>query len=176
MDLPVTTPMSKLHKQLTWRKQQLSWFAEPVIIKQDQQLIDYMKHNHIRHAMIHGDDFFSQHINKVDHGPVEFIICIKNTPFKFSQLASEINYEIANNLSTGGVLYLAVNKFLCTEPESDVDLLDNYDHAILQYMQKHVNAVIEQHFPDSNSVGSMFNWVHPLTRFYFKNENNRKIL
>ena len=168
MDLLVTTPMLTLHKQLTWREQQLSWFSEPVTIKQDQQLIDYIKHNHIQHAMIYGDDFFSQYVDKVDSGPVEFIICIKNKSFTFDQLVTDINNNIANNLSADGTLYLAVNKFLCTAPEHGIEFPDDYDDAILKYMQQHVNAVVEQHFPDSSSVGSMFNWVHPLTRFYFK--------
>ena len=168
MGSQVTTPMLTLRNQLTWREQQLSWFAEPVTIKQDQQLIDYIKHNHIQHAIIYGDDFFSQYVDKVDCGPVEFIICIENKPFTFNQLVTDINSNITNNLSADGTLYLAVNKFLCTEPEHGVEFPDNYDDAILKYMQRHVNAVVEQHFPDTNSVGSTFNWVHPLTRFYFK--------
>jgi hypothetical protein len=162
MALPVITPM------LTWREQQISWFSEPVIIKQDQQLIDYITHNHVQCAKIYGDDFFSQYVHKVDCGPVGLVIWIQNQSFKFDQLVTDINNEIANNLCAGGTLYLAVNKFLCTQPESDRDLPDNYDDAILKYMQNNVDAVVEQYFPDLDSTGTMFNWVHPLTRFYFK--------
>ena len=168
MDLPVTTPMLTLHKQLTWREKQLSWFSEPVIIKQDQQLIDYIQRNHIQQAVIYGDDFFSQYVNKVDHGPVDLVILIQNEPFKFDRLVADINSNIAKNLSAGGTLYLAVNKFLCTEPQCGLDLPDNYDDAILDYMTSNVHAIVAQYFPDHHSIGSMFNWVHPLTRFYFK--------
>jgi len=153
---------------LSWREQQLNWFAEPMIIKQDQQLIDYIKHNHIQHAMIYGDDFFSQYVDRVDCGPVEFIICIKNKPFTFDQLVTDINNNIANNLSADGTLYLAVNKFLCTAPEHGIEFPDDYDDAILKYLTDNVDAVVEKYFLDHNSIGSMFNWVHPLTRFYFK--------
>ena len=153
---------------MIWRKQQLSWFDEPVTIKQDQELIDFIKHNNIQHAIMYGDTFFAQHITKVDHGPVDLIIWIQNQPFKFDQLVSNINREISTNLSDTGTFYLAINKFLCTEPQSDTDFPDNYDHAILQYVTDNINAVLIQHFLDCNSTGTMFNWVHPLTRFYFK--------
>lgn len=153
---------------MIWRKQQLSWFDEPVTIKQDQELIDFIKHNNIQHAIMYGDTFFAQHITKVDHGPVDLIIWIQNQPFKFDQLVSNINREISTNLSHTGTFYLAINKFLCTEPQSGIDFPADYDHAILQYMEHNVDAVLVQHFLDYNSVGTMFNWVHPLTRFYFK--------
>ena len=168
MDLPVTTPTSILLNQMIWRKQQLSWFAEPVVIKQDQELIDYIKHNNIQQAIMYGDTFFSRHTKKVDCGPVDLIIWIQNQPFKFDQLLYNINREISTNLSDTGTFYLAVNKFLCCEPQLGVDFPDNYDHAILQYMEHNVNAVLKKYLLDYNAVGTMFNWVHPLTRFYFQ--------
>lgn len=168
MVLPVTTPMLTLPDNLSWREYQLGWYSEPVIIKQDHELLEYIKRNQIQHAIIHGDDFFSQHINKVDHGSVDFIIWIENQSFSFDQLISNINNKIANNLAPGGVLYLAVNKFLCSDPQYTTDLPDDYDHAILKYVADNVNAELEQYFPDLDSEGTMFNWVHPLTRFYFR--------
>jgi hypothetical protein len=152
----------------TWREQQLGWFDDSHVIKQDQDLIDYMQQRHIRSARIHGDAFFSQYVNKVDHGSVDFIIWIENQSFNFEQLVSNINNEIANNLSPNGVLYLAVNKFLCNEPIKTTDLPDEYDYAILKYVTDNVKASMEQYFLDIDGVGTMFNWVHPLTRFYFK--------
>jgi hypothetical protein len=159
------------HRQqsvLSWREQQLGWFAEPVTIKQDQQLIDYIHNNQITQAMIYGDDFFSQYVNKVNHGPVDFIIWIQNKPFEFHQLVDELNNNIAANLCDNGILYLAVNKFLCSKPQHGIDLPDNYDDAILKYLTDNVDAVVEKYLLDRNSIGSMFNWVHPLTQFYFK--------
>ena len=160
--------MQSQQSTLSWREQQLSWFAESVTIKQDQQLIDYIQHHQIKQAIVHGDDFFSQYVNKVNHGPVNFIIWIQNKPFKFHQLVDDLNYNIAANLNVNGTLYLAVNKFLCSEPQGDTDLPDNYDDAILKYLTDNVSAKVEKYFLDHNSIGSMFNWVHPLTRFYFK--------
>ncbi len=157
-----------LQSTLSWREQQISWFAEPVTISQDQQLIDYIHQNEIKQAIIHGDNFFSQYVNPVDHGPVDLIIWIQNQPFKFDKLVAEINHQIATNLCVNGTLYLAINKFLCTLPQDTIDLPDNYDDAILKYLTDNVDAVVEKYFLDRNSVGSMFNWAHPLTQFYFK--------
>jgi hypothetical protein len=80
MDLLVTAPI------LTWREQQLSWFADPVVIQQDQDLLDYIKNNKIQRAMIYGDNFFSQYVNTVDIGMVDFVIWIENKSFDFDQL------------------------------------------------------------------------------------------
>lgn len=168
MDSPVTTPTSILLNQMIWRKQLLSWFVEPVVIKQDQELIDYIKQNNIQCAIMYGDTFFSKHTKKVDCGPVDLIIWIQNQPFQFDQLVQNINHEISTNLSDTGIFYLAVNKFLCNEPQYGIDFPENYDHAILQYMQHNVDAVLKKYFLDYNPVGTMFNWVHPLTRFYFQ--------
>lgn len=177
MDLPVITPMLTLHKRLNWReyvftneerKEQTSWFTEPVIIKQDQELVDYIKNNHIQHAIMYGDIFFSQYVTKVNHGPVDFIIWNQNRPFNFEQLVTDINNEIAANLSSNGVLYLAINKFLCVAPVTDISFPDDYDDAILEYLKNNVHAVVEHHFVDRNTAGTMFNWIHPLTRFYFR--------
>ena len=168
MGLPVTTPMLTLPDSLAWREYQLGWYAEPVVIKQDHELIEYIKHNHIQHAIIHGDDFFSQHVNKVDYGPVDLVIWIENQSFDFEQLVNNINTEITNNLSQNGTLYLAVNKFLCSKSQYTTDLPDDYNYAIFDYVTKNVNAVTEKYFPDLDGEGTMFNWVHPLTRFYFR--------
>lgn len=157
----------RLPSTLSWRERQLSWFAEPVVIKQDQQLIEYMHQTKVQQAMIYGDNFFSQFVDTVEHGPVDFIIWIQNTPYEFDKLVDELNKNIASNLCKNGILYLALNKFLGSGPQHR-HLPDNYNSAIRQYLTDSVDAVIEKSFFDCNSVGSMFNWVHPLTRFYFK--------
>lgn len=162
MDLPVTAPI------LTWRRQQLSWFADPVIIQQDQDLIDYIKNNQIQRAMIHGDDFFSQFVTPVNSGMVDFVIWIENQSFDFDQLIHNLNQTIDYNLRPRGVIYVAINKFLCQARNYSTELPDDYNQSIMVYLQKNVNACLEKHFFDHNNDGSSFYWVHPLTRFYFR--------
>jgi hypothetical protein len=153
---------------LTWREQQLSWFADPVAIQQDQDLIDYIKNNQIQCAMIHGDNFFSQYVTTVDTGMVDFIIWIENQSFDFDQLILNLNQTIANNLCNNGVIYIAVNKFLCQGRNYATELPDDYNEAILTYLKINVNATLEKYLFDHRSSGSCFNWVHPLTQFYFR--------
>jgi hypothetical protein len=162
MDLPVTAPM------LTWREQQLSWFVDPVVIQQDQDLLDYIKNNQIQRAMIHGDNFFSQHVTTVDTGMVDFIIWIENQSFDFDQLIYNLNQTISNNLRNNGVIYIAINKFLCQGRNYATELPDDYNQAILTYLKTNVNATLEKHVFDRSNNGFCFNWTHPLTQFYFR--------
>ena len=162
MDLPVTAQM------LTWREQQLSWSTEPVVIHQDQELVNYIQSNCIQSAMVHGDQFFSQYITKVEHGPVDFIIWIENKLFDFDRLIADINLQINTRLTKNGVLYLSINKFLCIPKQYNNMLSENYEDAILEYVSDNVNARIEKYLPDRNSTSDQFNWVHPLTRFYLR--------
>lgn len=162
MDLPVTAPT------LTWREQQLSWFADPVTIQQDQDLIDYIKQNQIQHAMIHGDEFFSQYVTAVNTGMVDFVIWIENQSFDFDHLIYNVNQMIAHNLRNNGVIYIAINKFLCQGRNYATGLPDDYNESILTYLKTNINATLEKHLFDHSHSGSSFNWVHPLTRFYFR--------
>jgi hypothetical protein len=162
MDLPVTAPI------LTWREQQLSWFADPVAIQQDQDLIDYIKNNQIQRALIHGDNFFSQYVTTVDTGMVDFVIWMENQSFDFDQLIYNLNQTIAHNLHNNGVIYIAINKFLCQGRSYATELPDDYNESILTYLKTNVNATLESHLFDHSHSGSCFNWVHPLTRFYFR--------
>ena len=153
----------------SWRDQQLSWFDEPVIIQQDQDLIDYIQQNNIKTAKIHGDDgYFSKYVIPVNNQSVDFIIWIENQLFDFADLVKRVNYELQDILNHNGVLYLAVNKFLCLPGQYDANLPENYDDAITQYLKNNINAEMEQSLPNYNTVGNQFYWAHPLTRFYFK--------
>jgi hypothetical protein len=153
---------------LTWREQQLSWSTESVSIHQDQALVNYIQSNCIQSAIIHGDQFFSQYLIKVEHGPVDFVIWIENKPFDFDQLIADINLEIDTHLAKNGVLYLSINKFLCVPKQYNNTLSENYEDAILEYVRDNVNAKIEKYLPNRNSTGDQFNWTHPLTRFYLR--------
>ena len=156
---------------LSWRAQQLSWFSEPVMIQQDYDVVEYMKLNHIRQARIHGDGgFFSTYVEPVN-GKCNFSIWIENQVdklFDFKQLVDQLNSEIHNNLSEQGVLYFAVNKFLCQPQAYDLSLPEDYDDAVVKYLKSNIKATMEIVLLHRNIKGSEFNWVHPLTRFYFR--------
>ena len=156
----------------SWRDQQLAWLDEPVIIQQDKDLVDYIQHNNIKTAKIHGDDgYFSKYLTSVDNQLVDFIIWIENQHnqlFDFAQLVKRINHELQTTLKPNGVLYLSINKFLCKPGCYSTELSDNYEDAITQYLKINVHANMIQSLNDYQTVGNQFYWAHPLTRFYFK--------
>jgi len=156
---------------MSWREQQLSWFHEPVMIQQDHDLVEYMKSNNITQARIHGDvEFFSKHVTPVEHSS-DFSIWIENDTtqlFDFALLVDRLNHEIQHNLLTNGVLYLAVNKFLCEPKQYDIALPEDYNDAIKQYLETTIQASLVTALLPKHIEGNKFNWVHPLTRFYFK--------
>jgi hypothetical protein len=154
---------------ISTREEQLPWFNEPVIIQQDWELIKYIQDNKISHALLLGDsDFFKQHVDFSYKESVDFVIWIQNSPFRFDKLLQDINLVIDKKLNSNGILYIAINKFLCLPDCYNANLDNNYETAILQYVKQHVLADIVNYFPDTDTNGISFNWAHPLTRFYLK--------
>jgi len=153
---------------MSWRNQQMLSFIEPVVFKQDQELIDYIVHNSIIEATGVGDiEYFSSHVNFVS-GPSLFGIYICNEVFYFEDLVTKVNIFLRESITPNGVLYLAINKFLAI-PEKLLDSKKSYDESILTYF---TNALLQcdiesyQCTPQDN--GSYFNFAHPLTRFYLR--------
>lgn len=151
------------------RAKQLSFFDGSYVIKQDQELLDYIRINQFTSALTIGStQWLTNVINTVDQGPVSLCIWIQNSQFKFNQLVQDLNAVIENHLHIGSVIYLAVNKYLADPDRYDHDLDQDYDIAIAQYIGRHVRAKIEQYRPCGLDRGDKFNWVHPLTRFYLR--------
>lgn len=154
--------------QPTSRQRQLSWYDEPQIIRQDQDLIDLIKSNQYKTALGRGEvDFFSQYISFVDQGPVGLAIWIQVKEYHWDQLVHEIN-DVIQQVTSGGMLYLAVNKYAAVSKCYDPDLDDDYDLAIVQYITRHIKAKIEKHELCGLDRGLRFNWVHPLSRFWLR--------
>jgi hypothetical protein len=162
---------------MSWRKEQVDAFGEKVIFKQDAELIDYIQKNQITQAFGVGADvkYFSSHLTFVKSGPVNFCIYIVNEPFNFLELAKTLNYTLDKHVAPGGILYLAINKFLAEPVGVMLKLNDVYEVAIKEFIEQTVNAKIINFIYQPNDNGSYFNFAHPLTRFYLSNENNRKI-
>jgi hypothetical protein len=157
----------------TWREQQLAAFQKncsaPLVIQQDQDLIDFIHNNKYTTALAYGDtEYFNQYINLVEDGTVNFCIFIINSPFEFSDVVKKINNIIQYNVNKEGIIYLAINKFLALPCKYSKDTTSNYNQLIYQYVKDYVNAEILSYSFVENDQGTMFNFVHPLTRFYIK--------
>ena len=151
-----------------WRDQQLEAFGNTCMIKQDADLVLYIKQNHIKECAALGDvEYFSQYIKFTD-SKSNFGILIQNTPFYWQQLADTINQFLEEKIVLGGILYLAVNKYFAEPVVHDPVLSEDYDQAIYQFVQHHVNASITSYNFSCDDQGLEFNFAHPLSRFYLQ--------
>jgi len=149
---------------------QLSWFPEESIIKQDHDLIEYIRENDFRSIMFKGDQGYFRDQFIQGQAPYDFYVYIVNQSFDFKTLVNDLNDILQNQMTEHGIIYLSINKYLATAKRYDGTLSDDYDLAILDYISSNVDAHIlkHQHLEDK---GTGFNWVHPLTIFYLGKDN-----
>ena len=50
----------------------------------------------------------------------------------------------------------------------DLELPIDHDDAIKVFLTKKIKGHLVNYYSGANDNGTNFNWVHPLTRFYFK--------
>jgi hypothetical protein len=152
-----------------WREQQKIAFLEPVEIQQDHDLLTFINKSAYTRAIGRGDvDYFNQAIEIVEHGPVDFCIYIQNSPFDFYQLADDVNHVIANELTPGAMIYLAINKFYAEPVSYNHPVSDDYHQAIQEFVSREINADIIDYQFQPEDDGSYFNFAHPLVRFYLE--------
>jgi hypothetical protein len=155
-----------------WRKEQLSWFSEPTVIQQDHDLIQYIKNNKLTCAIGRGPvDYFSNVINLQLTGSCNFCIYLvndHNVSIDLNLLIEDVNHIIQHELDADGILYLAINKFLIFPKVYDLELPIDHDDAIKVFLTKKIKGHLVNYYSGANDNGTNFNWVHPLTRFYFK--------
>jgi hypothetical protein len=152
------------------RKIQLGAIDEPVIIQQDHDLIEYIRQNNITEAGGFGDiDYFREHVRFVDY-PTNFgIVIINASYYQFGWLKKYVNNILENKIQSGGILYLAINKFLATNDTTNYGIAQSdYDLAIEEFIRSNINATVELYLYHPNDRGQNFNFIHPLTRFYLR--------
>lgn len=180
MALPVTARMLKLnngtrlHDLLMWhkmRKQQLKWYGGNIIL-QDQELLNFVEHYQIEKIRYIGD---SKHLElivgkKSEQG--DMCVYLIKSSFKLDHVVEVCNEEL-QRLGAGGILYLALNKFLL-EPCAQPTVNPNYEAAIYDFVVSRIHYPLIRYHSGAIDGGKRFNWLHPLTRFYFTNEDTYK--
>lgn len=154
-----------------WRSVVSGWYYKPPIIKQDQDLLDFINKHNFKNIIGFGDiDYFKDIVSLGDDSTIEsdFCIYIVNETFNFDYIVNDVNNIIKNKLVDGAVLYLAVNKFLAEPKNYNIVSCGNYDLDIKNYFTANINAHLLQFNIDDNDQGHTFNWAHPVTNFYFK--------
>lgn len=147
----------------------LSWYNSD-ITQQDHELLEFVIKNNINSVRYLGECIFLKPIVNRESNDPEMCIFLVNQPFKFSKIVSICNQEI-KKLPLNGFFYLAVNKFLAlSEPQENI--VDDYDDAIFNYVQKNVCYPIIKYYNGKDDYGQRFNWGHPITRFYFQHASS----
>ena len=151
------------------RIDQLNWYKIDMVA-QDYDLLQFIVNNGIGSVKYLGDaDFLKPIIQRESNNPT-ICIYIANQNFKFDTLLAQCNLEL-RTMPNNSFLYLSINKFLAhAEPTTHV-LSDDYDDAIFEYVKNKMQFPIIKYYNGKHDYGQKFNWLHPLTRFYFSNEN-----
>jgi hypothetical protein len=153
---------------MSWRDTQLKWYGGTTI-QQDVELAKFVIENDIHAVKYMGDSDYLKEIIEREQHPATMIILLINHKFRFSEIVAMCNSEL-KKLGPGGFLYLAINKFLAV-PEPQNFTVDDYDQAIHEYVKHNINFSMLQYHSGQDDSGKKFNWVHPITRFYFYHEN-----
>ena len=158
---------------MSWRETQLQWYGGDTI-QQDYDLEQFVIENQILSIKYIGDSTYLNSIIGKKSSSGQMCVYLVNPPnnhlVKLSTIVSICNQEL-NELSPSGFLYLSINKFIL-DPELDTDAVDDYDSAIYNYVVSNINATLIKYHSGMLDGGQRFNWVHPLTRFYFHHANS----
>lgn len=103
-------------------------------------------------------------------GTVPSELIVYSNTSKVVDIAELVNTvdQWAVDLSPGGRIYCALNKWTlwCSQPETDLLHLD-YDQAIPVYFSKHLkNFAVEDYKYIPNDIGNIGNWVHGNNRIW----------
>jgi len=153
-----------------WREVQLKWY-NGTTIEQDYELELFVKENNISRIGYHGpNNYLEELLGSKQTDNLDLCVYYVNQLFKFSEIVYDCNKIINEKLLPNGFLYLTVNKFLA-EPEYFENSTQDYDESIFIFLKEKINAPVIKYHSGKTDGGIRFNWVHPLTRVYFKNVN-----
>ena len=153
---------------MSWKNTQLKWYSG-TNIQQDYDLQQFVTNQKIS-SIVYLSTTSNPLLNSVDVVPLKTLyVYIINQSEKISNIVSSCNQQL-NKLLPGDFLYLAINKFLL-EHETGIESVEDYDASIYNYIKLNVKSTIVEYHSGKVDGGRRFNWVHPLTRFYFSNAN-----
>jgi|688.fasta_scaffold316783_2 hypothetical protein len=147
---------------------QLAWYGGD-IFEQDNKLLQFIEQHNLKGIKYLGDCEHVSAICKNAATDYQLIVYIVNSLFKFGDVIQTCNNEL-ERLKGNGFLYLSINKFLAHH-EKHCQVVDDYDNAIYDLITGHIHYKLLSYYSGQVDGGIKFNWAHPITRFYFSNEN-----
>ena len=165
-------PSTNLYKWAkNWGKLQRNYYSEPVVIRREKQIEDFIILNEYKNVKFVTDtDVFSdfKNCNKVFNDHNADLVVITDQKFSRYPCQAIIN-NIKSQLQSCPDLYLCLNRHYINIDNSfvDKDLSDNFNLAITQWLKKNLpyTSIIDLS-RDYLDFGSHFTWVIP-DRHYF---------
>jgi len=146
---------------LSWRDQQKTFFADSNIeFEQDQRIIDWVDTS--KKTWVYGETYFNSRIQLAnDTSSAEQALL-------FIKTAKNINVveHLCKSLVDVPRVCIAINKFVIYTNDFKNNVSEDYDLALLEFIQSiFVNRTIDYHYiPNLN--GSFFNFASPTTQFF----------
>ena len=150
----------------SWRDTQKAFAKEDVEFAQDKRILDFFDERAVYGV---GDvGYFKDKLNmcEVPQNATQALAII-NEPTSDLELLNVL--ECTKSIDK---VCVAINKFIIWTPYNKPDVSDNYDQALLDYIQKIYNNRTIEHFFVKDLKGNHFNFASPTTQFFITNENN----
>jgi hypothetical protein len=147
---------------LSWRDRQKKFFANSNTIEfeQDQRIIDWLDTS--KKTWVYGETYFDNKVQLTNN------ISTAEQALLFIKNAKNINVveHLCKFLVDVPRVCVAINKFVIYTDDFKNDFNEDYDLALLEFIQSiFVNRKIDYHYiPNLN--GSYFNFASPTTQFF----------
>lgn len=153
-----------------WGKVQKNYYPNPVYLRREKQIEDFVKLNEFKNLYIEKDtDILKQLASVSDPGSADLIII---TDQKFSRLPCCAIVEMVSSLlEQCPRILLCLNRHYINIDHSfvDADLSDHYPLAITQWLKKQLpDADIVDLSLDYLDCGDWFTWVVPDRIYYIQ--------
>lgn len=169
--------MHFLNKVTSWRIQQIEQYGNDFVIKQDHELIEFVKKCQAQRLLLQGETdlaYFSKMLpgcEVVDSAENTCVLAIIGNRFglNFESFLSKIQQSIVQHNPRW--VYIAINKYLVVTEQSWPNLTNDYDADLLNIVQNQMNSIGFKElvrYYNSNDDGSYFNFAHPTTNAYYE--------
>ena len=153
-----------------WGKIQKNYYKEPVYLRREKQIEDFIKLNEFKKIYVVKDTDVLKDLPTVDSpGQADLIVI---TDQKFSRLpCTAIIESIEQLLTQCSEIYLCLNRHYINMDDSycDRDLSDHFPLAITQWLKKNLSAqVLDMSLDYYLDRGNYFTWVIPDRMYYIK--------
>ena len=152
-----------------WGKIQKNYYKEPVYLRREKQIEDFVKLNEFKKIYVVKDTDILKDLPAVDSPDQADLIVM--TDQKFSRLPCTAMIEsIEQLLAQCPRIYLCLNRHYINMDDSycDSNLSDHFPLAITQWLKKNLSARVLDMSLDYLDRGDYFTWVVPDRMYYIE--------